>query len=116
VPSSTDTVRVSRYHISTGFIAQVAMPAEHLDALIGNPHRILCAVGVRKLRLTRRVAALLENRRRFPRHPAHRIGFDPHIGEAERDRLLLRERIAMHHALLGVGHHEFHHGPAGFRS
>src|ERR1700693_5881287 len=73
-----NAARVAIPHLDR-VIAQVSMAAEHLDAFISDPHRLLAVVGVRELRLPGRVAALLENRGRLPRHPSHRVGFDPHI-------------------------------------
>src|ERR1700683_2825783 len=90
-------------------IAQVAVASQHLHALIGDPHRLLAVVCVCELRLLGGVAALLENRGRLPGHPSHRVSFDAHVGQSKCYDLFLRERRAVHHALLEIGNDEFHY-------
>ena len=92
------------------------MAAEHLDAVVGDPHRLLGYVLTRHVGLPGRAGVtLLDVAGGLPRHPTHGFDLHVHLGQAECNRLLLGDRLVEGHALLGVGHAELEYASAGSR-
>ena len=84
-------------------VADVAVATEDLDGLLGDPDRDLA-----RLELAHRALAVLELllRRAHPRRPPHEqpggVDLHLHVGELERDALVLDDLAAERLALLGV--------------
>src|SRR5690348_1230591 len=71
-------------------LADVAVPAEDLEGVVGDAERGLARVVLDERRLAGCRLAGIELPRRLPREEAHGVDLDRHVGELERDRLLLR--------------------------
>src|SRR5262245_42021057 len=93
-------------------VPDVAVAAEHLDSLLGDPARDLT-----RLELAHRALAVLEPllRRAHPRRPPHEqacgVDLHLHVGELERDALVLDDLATERLALLCVVERELVGGP-----
>src|SRR5438046_2283897 len=74
----TERARVAVPHLD-GVLADEAVPAEHLNTLVGHPHALRGRVGARVVTRLQRVVSLLELARGLPAEPAHRLGLDVHL-------------------------------------
>src|SRR5262245_56555943 len=83
-------------------VADESMAAEDLEAVVRELRDLALRVDLRERGLLARIEAVLEIARGLPDQPAHRVGLDLHVGEPERDRLLLRDRLSERFALLRV--------------
>jgi hypothetical protein len=77
--------------------------AENLHALVGDAEPVVGAVTLSEPRAAGRRPGLVELGGGSQRHPAHRLGRDMHVRQFEGDALFLRDRLAVHDALFGVG-------------
>src|SRR5271163_2398043 len=84
-------------------IADEAVAAENLHALVGDAEPVVGAVTLSEPRAAGRRPGLAELGGGSQRHPAHRLGRDMHVRQFEGDALFLRDRLAVHDALFGVG-------------
>ena len=110
--------RLMNRRVRRGFrvrvLANETVATEDLDAVVGDPHRLLGRVLTREMRLLRRFRmALAYVAARLPCHPAHRFDLDVHLSQPECDRLLLGDRLVERDAVLGVGDAELEDATAG---
>src|SRR5437867_10286895 len=85
-----------------GMVADVAVAAEDLDGVVGDLERGLARIVPRQIALAGRGLSLVEAGGRLPGEQAHGVDLDRHVGEHERDRLLLRDRLAAGATVPGV--------------
>src|SRR5207249_2581406 len=85
-----------------GVVANVAVTAEDLHGIVGNLQRHVRSVLLREVRLTGGVLCAVDLPRSFPDEQPGGVDLDRHLGEHERDRLLLSDREAEGLPLLRV--------------
>ena len=93
-PSRTAKPRPLRSHSSTGWSRDVAVAAEHLHRAVGDGERHVVGEALGEAGLARRVAALVEAPGGLPHQQPRGVDLDRHLGEHERDRLALGDRLA----------------------
>src|SRR5262249_109178 len=83
-------------------VTDVAVASQHLERVVGDLEHLVGGVLSREDGLARGRQPLVQPPGGFPREQANGVDLDRHVGEHERDRLLLRDRHAERLALLGV--------------
>src|SRR5262245_25472545 len=91
-------------------LADEAVATEQLHAVGADLHALVGRLQPRQVRLALERQALLGARCRAVRQEAQAVELDGDVGDHERDRLAVRDRLAEGHAVVAISDHVVEHG------
>src|SRR4051812_1876173 len=99
-------------HALDGVLTRVPVAAVDLDGALGDPHGDASGLELRLRALGIGVAAVAGEPRGAPDEQPRRVDLGDHVGEHERDRLVLDDRLAEGDGFLALGRRPFVGGAA----